>query len=102
MQDNFKKYGYSFQIKLIAALFKDRLFLQQISDILDPSFMESEANQWIVKTILEYFAEFNALPTLEVIRSAAPESRSAATKSVFGLNSTYILPTSSIAYLLTP
>ena len=61
MQDNFKKYGYSFQIKLIAALFKDRLFLQQISDILKPSFMESEANQWIVEIILDYFTEFNAL-----------------------------------------
>ena len=68
MQDTFKKYGYSFQIKLIAALFKDRLFLQQISDILNPAFMESEANQWIVETILEYFREFNTLPTLEVMK----------------------------------
>ena len=49
MTDTFSKFGYSFQIKLIAALFKDRLFLQQISDILNPAFMESEANQWIVQ-----------------------------------------------------
>ena len=37
-------FGYAFQIKLIAALFKDKLFLQQISDILDSSYFESEAN----------------------------------------------------------
>ena len=30
-------FGYAFQIKLIAILFKDRLFLQQIIDILDYS-----------------------------------------------------------------
>ena len=68
MTDTFSKFGYSFQIKLLAALFKDKLFLQQIGDILDPSFMESEANQWIVKIVLDYFVEFNALPTLEVMK----------------------------------
>ena len=68
MTDTFSKFGYSFQIKLIAALFKDRLFLQQISDILNPAFMESEANQWIVQSILDYFVEFGTLPTLEVMK----------------------------------
>jgi len=33
-------YGYSFQCKLIASLFKDRVFIQQIIDILDPSYFE--------------------------------------------------------------
>ena len=53
MTDTFSKFGYSFQVKLIAALFKDRLFLQQICDILKPEFMESESNQWIIKIIIE-------------------------------------------------
>ena len=68
MTDTFSKFGYSFQIKLIAALFKDRLFLQQICDILKPEFMESESNQWIIKTIIEYFDEYSSLPTLEVMK----------------------------------
>jgi len=68
MTDTFSKFGYSFQIKLIAALFKDRLFLQQICDILKPEFMESESNQWIIKIIIEYFDEYSSLPTLEVMK----------------------------------
>ena len=68
MTDTFSKFGYSFQIKLIAALFKDRLFLQQICDILKPEFMESEDKQWLIKTIVEYFSEYSSLPTLEVIK----------------------------------
>ena len=68
MTDTFSKYGYSFQVKLIAALFKDRLFLQQISDILKPEFMESESNQWIIETVIDYFTEYSSLPTLEVMK----------------------------------
>jgi len=68
MTDTFSKFGYSFQIKLIAALFKDRAFLQQICDILKPEFMESESNQWLIKTIVDYFDEYSSLPTLEVMK----------------------------------
>ena len=68
MTDTFSKFGYSFQIKLIAALFKDRAFLQQVCDILNPEFMESESNQWIIKTIISYFDEYSSLPTLEVMK----------------------------------
>ena len=68
MTDTFSKFGYSFQIKLIAALFKDRAFLQQICDILKPEFMESESNQWLIKVIIEYFDEYSSLPTLEVMK----------------------------------
>ena len=53
MSDTFLKYGYSFQCKLIACLFKDKAFLQQIIDILDEKYFESEANKWIVKTIIQ-------------------------------------------------
>ena len=37
-------FGYAFQIKLIAALFRDKLFLQQIIDILDSNYFDSESN----------------------------------------------------------
>ena len=54
-------YGYSFQCKLIASLFKDRVFLQQIIDILDPSYFESEANITVVQAIKDYFLSINFL-----------------------------------------
>ena len=68
MSDTFKTYGYSFQIKLLAALFKDKGFLQQISDILDSSYFESDSNKWISNTIIEYFTEYKSSPTLEVMK----------------------------------
>ena len=68
MTDRLSSYGYAFQIKIITALMTDRIFLQQISDILVPSYFESDANNWIVSTILEYQKEYNASPTLEVMK----------------------------------
>ena len=67
MQENKFQYGYSFQTKLIACLFKDRVFLQQIMDILEPSYFESEANICIVENIRSYFIEYKQPPTMEVM-----------------------------------
>jgi len=61
-------FGYAFQIKLIAALFKDKLFLQQISDILDSSYFESEANIIILDIIKDYYREYNSLPTIDAMK----------------------------------
>ncbi len=61
-------FGYSFQIKLISALFKDKLFLQQIVDILDSTYFDSEANIVILDIIKEYFAEYKSTPTLEAMK----------------------------------
>ncbi len=68
MSDTFNKYGYSFQIKLLASLFKNKTFLQQISDILDSNYFESDSNKWIASTIIEYFTEYKSSPTLEVMK----------------------------------
>ena len=68
MKDRLSSYGYAFQIKVITSLLTDKSFLQQISDILSPKYFESEANNWIVETILEYQKEYNASPTLEVMK----------------------------------
>lgn len=66
-KDKLSNFGYSFQCKLIASLFKDRVFLLQIIDILDPSYFESEANISIVQTIKDYFHEYKSPPTMEVM-----------------------------------
>ena len=73
MSDTFNIYGYSFQIKLLAALFKNKLFLQQVTDILEPGFFESDANKWIATTVNEYFTEYKSSPTLEVMKVRVDE-----------------------------
>ena len=62
------QYGHSFQAKLIASLLTDRQFLEQIRDILESSYFESEANKWLVKEIKNYFSKYKKLPTLEVLK----------------------------------
>lgn len=66
--DKFNGYGHSFQIKIISSLLSDKGFLQQVSDILDPEYFESESNQWIVDVILKYFIQFKSSPTLDVFK----------------------------------
>ena len=68
MSDTFQIYGYNFQVKLLSALFKDKPFLQQISDILDSNYFESDANKWVVKSVAEYFSEYKTSPTLDVMK----------------------------------
>lgn len=77
MTDRISDWGYNFQIKLISSLFTDRLFLQQISDILDVKFFESEANQFIIGTIMEYFQEYKDAPTMEVMKVQLDEIENA-------------------------
>lgn len=68
IQDTFQLYGGGFQNKLLAVLMKDRIFLQQIHDMLDAKYFSSEANQWIAKTFIKYFEEYKNTPTLEVMK----------------------------------
>ena len=68
MSDKFTEFGYTFQIKIITSLFKDRAFLQQIIDILNEDYFENEANQYIVSTIKKYFMEYKSSPTAEVMK----------------------------------
>jgi len=66
--DTFTKYGNSFQSKIIASLLTDKAFLQQILEIMDVNYFESDSNKWIVTTIKDYFFEFKDFPTLEVFK----------------------------------
>jgi len=68
MSDKLSDYGHTFQIKLIASFFNDKQFLLQISDILDPNFFESEANQFIIETIIDYHKQYKDVPTLDVLK----------------------------------
>jgi hypothetical protein len=68
MADKLSNFGHSFQVKIISALLTDKTFTQQVSDILLPDFFESEANVWIVDTIIKYFYEYKTAPTLDVFK----------------------------------
>lgn len=66
--DNLKKYGGEFQTKCLAALITDKLFLEQILDILSTDYFESDANKWTINVIKEYYNEYKAPPTMNVFK----------------------------------
>lgn len=68
MTDKLSTYGYGFQIKTIAALFTDRTFLQQIADIIRPEYFESDANIWLLETILSHFQQYKTPPSKDVLK----------------------------------
>ena len=68
MTDKLSEYGWGFQVKVIAAMFTDRIFLQQIADIIRPDYFESDANTWLLEVILEHFAEYKTPPSKDVLK----------------------------------
>lgn len=80
--DKLSYFGHSFQVKIISALFTDKQFVQRISDILDPTYFESEATQWIVKQILTYYSEYKEAPTMEVMKVKLSEIEDGSTKTI--------------------
>jgi len=68
MSDKLSEFGYTFQIKIITCLLKNKNFLQQVQDILDVSYFENESNQFLVSTINEYFVKYKTQPTAEVMK----------------------------------
>lgn len=64
--DNLRKFGSEFQSKCIACLLTDQFFVERIFDILTPDFFESDSNQWLVQTTIDYFLKYKTCPTLQV------------------------------------
>tara|TARA_X000001382_G_scaffold112711_1_gene90064 strand:+ start:66 stop:1430 length:1365 start_codon:yes stop_codon:yes gene_type:complete len=62
------EYGYSFQIKFLVCLITDKLFLEQIIDILDEKYTTNEAVHWIIKQIREYYNEYKNVITMNVFK----------------------------------
>lgn len=63
-KDTLLQYGSVFQSKVLTLLFTRKLFIQQISEILEPVFFDDEADQWIVEKILTYFEKYKECPTI--------------------------------------
>ena len=49
-------------------MFTDRLFLQQISDIIRAEYFESDANSWLLDIILTHFREYKTPPSKDVLK----------------------------------
>ena len=65
--DKLSEFGKSFQVKVIYSLIHDIKFLQDIFDIVDSSYFESEEHQWIVEQIIKYYNEYKSCVTMEVL-----------------------------------
>jgi hypothetical protein len=66
--DKLTEYGYGFQVKVLAAMFTDRAFLQQIADIIQADYFESDANSWLLEIILTHFREYKTPPSKDVLK----------------------------------
>ena len=71
--DNLTKYGAEFQIKCVSSLLSDKSFVERVYEILDPKIFESDANQWIVEQIKDYFVQYKDLPTPTVFKYKVDE-----------------------------
>jgi replicative DNA helicase len=65
---NISEFGYNFQVKFIVCLISDKLFLEQIVDILDEKYITNDGFKWIVKAIREYYQEYKTTITMEVFK----------------------------------
>ena len=68
MTDRLSEYGWSFQVKVLAAMFSDRIFLQQIADIIRPEYFESDANNWLLEVTLNHFITYKTPPSKDVLK----------------------------------
>lgn len=73
MTDKLTEYGWGFQVKTISAMFVDRVFLQQIADIILPEYFESDANVWLLDVILNHFKEYKTPPSKDVLKVKVTE-----------------------------
>ena len=66
--DNLHKYGLEFQVKIIASLLTDKVFLERVVDIIEIEAFENESHRWIIKEVIQYHAEYKDLPTMQVFK----------------------------------
>lgn len=67
-QETLVKFGKSFQTKTIASLLSDKLFLDQIIDVLRPEFFDTETDRMIVKYIESYYHSYRVYPTVDAMK----------------------------------
>ena len=62
------KYDTTFQLKILSALFTDKVFFLSLIDNLKDEYFSTEALKWLFLNINEYYLKYKNLPTLDVIK----------------------------------
>ena len=68
INDDLTKYGSVFQTKIITSLLTDQQFAVTVYDMIQPELMGTEAKQWLVKSIKDYYYEYKVTPTLASLK----------------------------------
>ena len=68
INDDLTKYGSVFQTKIITSLLTDQQFAVTVYDMMQPELMGTEAKQWLVKSIKDYYYEYKVTPTLASLK----------------------------------
>lgn len=66
--ESLAKFGKMFQTQVVAVLLTDVKFLEQVLDLIDIDFFDSEASQWIVKESIKYYREFKTTPSMSIFK----------------------------------
>lgn len=59
--------GYSFQLKLISQIIQDKKFAENVIDVIEPIYFESQYFRLIIVLIKEYFKKFENTPSFDVL-----------------------------------
>jgi replicative DNA helicase len=62
------QYGPTFQIKVLSCLLTDKVFLQNMSDVVTDEYFENQGQKWITNEILKYYTKYHTTPSLEVLK----------------------------------
>lgn len=68
ISDALTKYGSVFQTKIITSLLADQDFAITFYDMIQPELLDTEAKQWLVRKIKEYYYEYKVTPTLSALK----------------------------------
>lgn len=61
-------YGSTFQLKVINALLKNKNFLLNMRDMIDPVYFTHPGHKWIIEETLKYFDKFHTTVTLDSLK----------------------------------
>lgn len=61
-------YGPTFQLKVINALLKNKNFLLNMRDMIDPVYFTHPGHKWIIEETLKYFDKFHTTVTLDSLK----------------------------------
>jgi replicative DNA helicase len=61
-------YGGTFQTRVLAALLTNKVFLQNILDVLSDEYFDNQGVKWIIQQIIKYYEKYNCNISMEVLK----------------------------------